>query len=129
MNAAAQGKVYPTAAFEVAPAHVAAFAAAVGQTVPGVPPTFLTAAEFSVLGPIVNDPDVGLEFSRVVHGDQEYVWHRPLDVGETLTVGSRITSIRERGGHGFVTVEVELTGAAGEPVATARATLIERARA
>ena len=64
---------------------------------------------------------------RVVHGDQEYVWHRPVVVGETLEVRSRIAAIRERGGNGFLTIEVTLWDARGEPVATTRATMIERA--
>lgn len=127
MDATVAGRSYPTTSFQVDAVHVERFATAVGQTVPGVPPTFLTATEFDVLGPIVRDPDLALDFSRVVHGDQEYVWHRPLVVGETLEVGSRIAAIRERGGNGFLTIEVTLSGAAGEPVATARSTMIERA--
>ena len=86
MDTALAGKTYPTTSFEVDAEHVERFASAVGQTVPGVPPTFLTAAEFGVFDPIVSDPELGLDFSRVVHGDQEYVWHRPVVVGETLEV-------------------------------------------
>jgi hypothetical protein len=127
VNTAIEGKIYPEARFEVEAEHVAGFAASVGQTLPGVPPTFLTVAEFGVFGPIMDDPELDLDFPRVVHSDQEYVWHRPLVVGETLIVGSRIASIRERGGHGFLTIEVSLTGEDGDPVATTYATLLERA--
>jgi hypothetical protein len=127
VNTAIEGKVYPEATFEVDAEHVARFAATVGQALRGVPPTFVTVAEFGVFGPIMDDPDLALDFSRVVHTDQEYVWHRPLVVGETLVVGSRIASIRERGGHGFLTIEVSLTGEDGDPVATTYATLLERA--
>lgn len=127
VNTAIEGKVYPEATFEVDAGHVAGFAASVGQTLPGVPPTFVTVAEFGVFGPIMDDPELALDFSRVVHTDQEYVWHRPLVLGETLVVGSRIASIRERGGHGFLTIEVSLTAENGEPVASTLATLLERA--
>jgi hypothetical protein len=127
VNTDIEGKVYPEATFEVEAEHVAGFAAILGQSLPGVPPTFLTVAEFGVFGPIMDDPELGLDFPRVVHSDQEYVWHRPLVVGETLIVGSRIASIRERGGHGFLTIEVSLTAEDGEPVATTNATLLERA--
>jgi hypothetical protein len=129
VNTAIEGKVYPEATFQVDAGHVAGFAATVGQPVHGVPPTFLTVAEFDVFGPIMDDPELALDFPRVVHSDQEYVWHRPLVVGETLTVGSRIASIRERAGHGFLTIEVSLTAQDGEPVATTFATLLERAPA
>ncbi len=127
MNSAIEGKVYPESTFSVDAQHVQGFAAIVGQSLPGVPPTFLTVAEFGVFGPIMDDPELALDFPRVVHTDQEYVWHRPVVVGETLTVGSRIASIRERGGHGFLTIEVSLTAEDGEPVATTFATLLERA--
>lgn len=127
VNTAIEGKVYPEATFEVDAEHVADFATMVGQSVPGIPPTFLTVAEFGVFGPIMDDPELALDFPRVVHSDQEYVWHRPPVVGETLIVGSRIASIRERGGHAFLTIEVSLTAQDGEPVATTFATLLERA--
>lgn len=127
VNTAIEGKIYPEATFEVDAEHVAGFAATVGQTVPGIPPTFLTVPEFDVFGPIMDDPELALDFPRVVHSDQEYVWHRPLILGETLIVGSRIASIRQRGGHGFLTIEVTLTAPDGEPVATTFATLLERA--
>ena len=68
-----------------------------GQTAPGVPPTFATVAEFAVFRQIVSDPELDLDFARVVHGDQEYEWHRPPAVGETLVVAARIAAIRERG--------------------------------
>ena len=126
MNANAVGKRYPSTTMTVDPERVRAFAEAVGQTAPGVPPTFATVAEFAVFGQIVSDPELDLDFARVVHGDEEYVWHRPPAVGETLVVASRIAAIRERGGHGFVTIEMDLMSAAGEPVATAHATMIER---
>jgi hypothetical protein len=127
MNAAVVGKRYPSVTLEVDATRVDRFASAVGQTVPGVPPTFLTVAEFAVFGAIVGDPELGLDLARVLHGDQEYVWHRPLVVGETLEVESGIAAIRERGGAGFLTIEATLSDADGRIVATARATMIERA--
>jgi hypothetical protein len=126
MNPDVQGRVYPGTTLTVTPEHVASFARVVGQDEPGVPPTFLTVAEFAVFGSIVADPELELDFERVVHGDQEYEWHRPLRVGEALEVVSRIASIRERGANGFLTIEVDVTAADGEHVATARATMIER---
>ena len=129
MNTTLEGRVYPATTISVDAERVAAFAGVVGQSAPGVPPTFLTVAEFAVFGAIVGDPELDLDFSRVVHGDQEYVWHRPLHVGEAVVATPRIAAIRERGGTGFLTIEVELATEDGAPVATARATLVERASA
>ena len=50
----------------------------------------------------LTDPELALDFSRVVHGSQSYEYVRPLREGETLTVRSRIESVRERAGAGVV---------------------------
>ena len=126
MNADVEGKVYPASTVTIEPDAVRAFADVLGQTTPGVPPTFLTVAEFGVFDAVIADPELDLDFARVVHGEQEYVVHRPLEPRERLVVEPRIASVRERGGHGFLTIEVRLSSAEGEPVATARATMIER---
>jgi acyl dehydratase len=104
---------------------VAAFRAVFGQA-DGVPPTFLTAAEFTSFPPIIGDPALDLDFTRVLHGGQEYELIRPLREGETLTVRPRIDSIRVRAGTGFLVIAMDLFDATGEPVARTRSTMIER---
>jgi len=125
VDPAAEGTVYPPLTFVVEPERVAAFRAVFGQT-EGVPPTFLTAAEFAAFPPILGDPRLELDFSRVLHGSQEYEYVRPLREGEAITVNARIEAIRVKGGNGFMTVVMEMTDADGAPVAVARSTLIER---
>ena len=125
MNPAAEGIVYPDVSFIVDPDRVAAFRAVFGVE-DGVPPTFVTAAEFAVLPHVIADPSVGVDFSRVVHGSQEYVFERPLREGETLLVRTRIASAKQRGGTGFLTIETELRDDDGL-VCVARSQLIERA--
>lgn len=125
MDPAAEGTVYPPVTFVVDPQRVAAFRSVVGQT-EGMPPTFLTAAEFTAFPSILEDPRLGLDFSRVLHGSQEYDHVRPLREGETITVNPRIETIRVKGGNGFMTVVMEMIDAEGATVAIARSTLIER---
>ena len=126
MNPSVQGKTYPDVPFTVDPDRVAAFREVVGQET-GVPPTIVTAAEFSVFPDVIGDPALGLDFSRVVHGSQEYVYERPLVEGETVTVRARIASIRERAGTGFLTIVTELRDGDGALVCTARSMMVERA--
>jgi acyl dehydratase len=126
LNPALEGKVYAPVSFVVDPERVGLFRAALGEEAGIVPPTFGTAAEFAVMPHIVGDPDLGLDFTRVVHGEQEYEWHRPFEIGETLSVRARIASIREKAGHAFLTIETEMRDAQGELVVVARATMIER---
>ncbi len=127
MNAALEGKVYPDATFTVEEERVALFREAVGEAGRIVPPTFATAAEFAVFPFIVGDAELGLDFTHVVHAEQEYEWRRPIRLGEVLTVRSRIASIRQKAGNGFLTIETELRDRGGELVVLARATMIERA--
>lgn len=125
MNRSVAGKVYPDTAFTVDPEHVGAFRG-VFEEPSGVPVTFPTAAEFSVIPQIVGDPELGLDFTRVLHGSQEYAFRRPLEEGETLTIRARIDAVRELGGNGFLTIVTDLVGADGEVACTAKSTLIER---
>lgn len=117
--------MYAPVTFVVEPGRVAAFRAVFGQN-EGVPPTFLTAAEFASFPPILGDPRLELDFSRVLHGSQEYEYARGLREGETITVRARIETIRHKGGNGFMTVVMEMEDGDGAPIAVARSTLIER---
>jgi acyl dehydratase len=125
VNPAAEGTIYGPVSFEITEERVRAFRELFGGPA-GVPPTFLTAAEFSLLPQIIGDPELSLDFHRVVHGSQVYEYHRPLQVGETLTVEARIASIRSKSHNDFLTVEMTMRGADGAVAAIARSTLIER---
>ena len=128
MNQAAAGKTYPATTFTVDPQRVAAFREIFEES-EGVAITFVTVAEFTVMPQIVADPELGLDFSRVLHGNQEYEFRRPLREGETLLVRCRIGSIRVLGGNAFLVVVTELVEPDGDVVCTARSTMIERAAA
>ena len=125
MNPAAQGTVYPEVEFVVDPARVAAFREIFGQG-SGVPPTFLTAAEFAAFPSVLNDPNLALDFSRVLHGSQGYDYVRPLVQGERLRIRPRIESIRNKGGNGFMTVVMDVFGDDDLRAATATSVMIER---
>ena len=126
MNPAAAGKTYRATTLTVDPQRVAAFREVFDES-EGVPATFVTVAEFAVMPQIVADPELGLDFSRVLHGNQEYEYRRPLREGETLEVRCRLGSIRELGRNAFLVLVTELVDPAGDVVCTARSTLIERA--
>ena len=126
MNPAAEGTVYADVPFTVDPERLEAFRKVFGVG-SGVPPTFVTAAEFTVFPLVIGDPALGLDFTRVLHGSQEYTYERPLREGETLTVRARIDSIRQKGDTGFLTVVMELRDDEDRLVCTARSQMVERA--
>jgi hypothetical protein len=96
-----------------------------------IPPTFLTsAARWATPGVRVN---VGFDRKRLLHGEQEYVFHSALPAaGDVLTaqekVVDRFSKPGKRGGEmRFATVVTEYRDAAGTLVAEAKATFIETA--
>ncbi|HEY2804190.1 MAG TPA: MaoC family dehydratase N-terminal domain-containing protein [Actinomycetota bacterium] len=126
MNEALAGKVYPAVRFPVPPDRVAAFARAVGATGASVPPTFATAPEIEAMRALIEDPELALDFSRVVHADQSYAWHRPIAPDEVLTATPSIESIRSKAGSELLVVATEIVDEAGSPVVSARCTLVVR---
>jgi acyl dehydratase len=90
------------------------------------PPTFPIVITEAALQQLVADPDLGLDFDRVVHGEQRYSYRRPVCAGDELVCVGTIMDITERGGHGFLTTATEITTVGGEPVATSISKLVIR---
>ena len=127
LNEALQGKTYPAVPFVVEAERVRAFAGAVAHAGAGVPPTFATVPEIAAgLANVIGDPELGLDLSAVLHGEQEYEWVRPLRVGEAVEAEATIESIRGRGSMRFLTLRTFLRDEAGLTVVVARSTLIVR---
>jgi N-terminal half of MaoC dehydratase len=99
------------------------------------PPTFLTAASFWAG---TGSSAIGMaprSWSRVLHGEQEYVFHGPPPrAGDRLSARQYIENVFEkqgrRGGRMIFTVVVtEFRSPAGDLVAEARSTVIETSQA
>jgi acyl dehydratase len=76
---------------------------------------------------VTSDPDLGMDYSRVVHGSQSFTVTRPVRPGDRLTATVHIDDIRDLSGHELIELRDEVTTEAGEHVCTARSTLIVRA--
>ncbi|HVA61156.1 MAG TPA: MaoC family dehydratase N-terminal domain-containing protein [Mycobacteriales bacterium] len=94
------------------------------------PPTFLTVLgfRFPFAGPIA-DPNFGLDYARVVHGEQRYVHHRPARPGDRLVFVSTVEDIRDAGANEIVTLKMEISTEEGERVCTATSTIVSRGTA
>ena len=57
---------------------------------------------------LVTDPEAGIDYSRVVHGEQKFVHHRPLTAGDDVVGVLHVDAVREAGGHAMVTTRTEL---------------------
>ena len=93
----------------VTQSQVDAFAAVIGETDTSVaPPTFSIRISLEHSQSILSDPTVGLDWTRVVHGDQKFEIFSPIKGGDTLTCSSTIESYRVAAGNEFVTVRSDL---------------------
>jgi len=79
-------------------------------------------AEFDV----IVDPEVGVDFSKVVHAEEKFTHHRPLTAGDEISTVIHIDSIKQRAGISMVSTRAELTDAEGASGATVVSTLAVR---
>ena len=104
-------------------------AKALGYTDVIAPPTFLTVLGFRLGAGPVGDPELGLNYAMVVHGEQRYVHHRPVQAGDVLTATSVVEDIRDAGRNEMMTIRQDVRTADGEHVCTAYNTIVSRGTA
>jgi acyl dehydratase len=75
---------------------------------------------------VVRDPNSGIDYSRVVHGEQRFVHHRAIVAGDRLVATLHVDKVSSAGGHAMVTTRVEIADEKGEPVSTSTSTLVVR---
>lgn len=137
------GRTYPpTAPYLVGREKIREFADAIGATDavyrdvadakaqghPDVvaPPTFAIVMTMAAGQRIIDDPAMGVDFTRVVHGDQRFAYQRPIYAGDELTCVCTVEEIMFRAGHGFVTIRTDVVDVAGAPVLSAWSRLVVR---
>jgi acyl dehydratase len=140
------GRTYPAVArYEVGLEKIREFADAIGDPNPlyrdvavaeaaghptvVAPPTFATIINLTAIRVVVGDPELGLDWSRVVHGEQTFRYHRPVLAGDTLDLTVTIENVMSRAGNDFVTARADISTADGEPVSTGTATIVARGTA
>ena len=106
--------------FDVAAAQAAGYRDIVA------PPTFPVVVQELTLRQLLSEPDAGIDFTRVVHGEQRFSFTRPIVAGDELTATLTVASIRSLGGHSMVTAQSSIVGADGGHVVTATSTLVVR---
>ena len=138
----AVGKAYPPVSYAVGREKVREFAAAVGEENPlhhdldaareagyadvVAPPMFAVVFGGRAMAPALFDPEVGIDFSRMVHGGQEFVWGPPVVAGDEIATEVEVKDIAERGGLQFYVFESRSTNQDGETVCTGTWTNIVR---
>jgi acyl dehydratase len=140
------GKVYPAGpAYEVGREKIREFATAIGDMNPAyhdeaaarayghrdliAPPTFPFVISMRAMAVVMFDPELGLDYSRVVHGEQRFAYSRPITAGDRLVVETTIENIRVAAGNDILTSRSELSTEDGEHVVTTWAVTVARGTA
>jgi acyl dehydratase len=132
----------PSEPYEVSRVKIAEFADAIGEPsalcrdrsaaqaagYPDViaPPTFAIVVSAKGSARVTHDPDLGVNYAMIVHGEQSFEHARPLHAGDVVVSQSTIESISPLGSMTTLTTVTEIRTVDGEHVCTARSTLVER---
>ena len=139
------GRVFgPTEPYEVSRVKIADFANAIGEPSPLcrdreaarkagypdviAPPTFAIVISMAAVGQAQSDPGLGLNYSMVVHGEQNFSYARPLHAGDVVVATTTIESIRAGGGMSMLVTATDIATVDGEHVCTAKSTIVERGK-
>ena len=132
----------PSEPYEVSRVKIAEFASAIGEPSPLcrdrgaaraagypdviAPPTFAIVVTSASSAKLVADPDLGVNYAMVVHGEQSFAHSRPLHAGDVVVAQSTIESINQVRNMTTMATVTEIRTVDGEHVCTARSTLVER---
>ena len=138
----AVGKTYAPVSYAVGREKVREFASAVGEENPlhhdpdaareagyadvVAPPMFAVVFGGRAMAPALFDPEVGIDFARMVHGGQEFLWGPPVVAGDEIATEVEVKDVAERGGLQFYVFESRSTNQDGETVCTGTWTNIVR---
>jgi acyl dehydratase len=136
------GKSYPPVLYAVGREKIKEYARAVGETDPlhldhvaaraagyadvVAPPMFAVVYCSPAMGPAYFDPELDIDFARLVHGGQEFKWGPVVVAGDEITTTVSVTSIDHRAGNGFYVFESVSANQDGDTVSVGTWTNIVR---
>ncbi|WP_323959162.1 MaoC family dehydratase [Arthrobacter sp. JZ12] len=143
INPDLQGRSYPAAeVYTVGREKIREFARAVKATHPAhydveaahelghrdllAPPTFAIIIAQRADAQLINDPEAGIDFTRVVHADQRFTHHRPIVAGDELVAELHVDQVRAMGGGAMITTRAEISTVEGEKTATTTSSILVR---
>jgi acyl dehydratase len=85
-----------------------------------IPPTYLFCLELmDNEKPYEMLDALKIDISRILHGEQKFVYRAPVHVGDELTFRSSVTSVQQKKGGALTMIDIttEVANQRGEPVA------------
>jgi len=134
MNTDVVGKTYAPTTYAVGREKVREYARAVGETNPlhldpgaareagyddvVAPPMFAVVYAMPAVAEGMFDPDVGIDFSRLVHTGQAFTWGPLVVAGDEVSTTVSVKDVSERRGAGFFVFESVSENQHGKTVCT-----------
>ena len=111
----------------ISQSEIDAFAAAIGESDTTIaPPTFAIRISLEQSQSFLTSPEVGVNWDRIVHGDQKFEIKKPLKAGDSVLCTSVIENYKQMAGNEFITARSDLS-VNGELAVSAWSTLVVRA--
>lgn len=106
--------------------HDVAAAQALGYSDVIAPPTFPFVIAMRAMAAATFDPELGLDYTRVVHGEQSFSYTRPIVAGDELVAVSTIENIRSVAGNDLLTTRTDISTVTGEHVVSSTSVIVSR---
>jgi acyl dehydratase len=145
VNTDAVGKRYPPVSYLVGREKIREYAAAVGETnrchheleaarSAGyadlvAPPMFAVVYAARSLALAMFDPEVGLDYARLLHLRQQFEWGPLVLAGDEISTVATVEEIAERVGNAFYVFQTSSANQRGEQVCVGKWTEIVRVQA
>ncbi len=114
-------------AVTISQSEIDAFAAAIGESDTSIaPPTFAIRISLEQSQSFLTSPEVGVNWDRIVHGDQKFEIKQPLKAGDQVLCTSVIENYKQMAGNEFITARSDLS-VNGIVAVSAWSTLVVRA--
>jgi acyl dehydratase len=139
---AAVGKRYPALTYAVGREKVREYALAVGETDPlhldveaaraagyrdvVAPPMFCVVYSAPAIGPPLFDPELGIDFARMVHGGQDFQWGPLVVAGDEVSTTVTVKDVDVRETLSYYVFETVSTNQDGHTVCVGTWTNIVR---
>jgi acyl dehydratase len=126
------GKTYPACTYAVGREKVREYALAVGESNPlyldveaaraagyddvVAPPMFAVVYGLAAAWPVLFDPELGIDFARMLHGGQEFEWGPLVVAGDEISTIMSVGDISERRNNRYYVLVSTSTNQRGETV-------------
>lgn len=103
------GRTFKGAEQTITQNEIDAFCAVFGEKNTSIaPPTFSIRISLDQSQAVLTSKEVGVDWDRIVHGDQKFEIYQPLKAGDVVRCDSTLESYKQLAGNEFVTARSDI---------------------